>query len=236
MSDRSAKQEETKGPSFNFTTTAHLPIGDTPANQTPESFNKLLTSYPEKAQVPVEVLGCLLHILMVESGFLPESLSKGDPVKPFSTLPDSWSFVSGTLKLQYKSRMSPNPPCTLVLSVMGPLVMVFGTASGVKTNVLKLKPSEFMTPLSTVGRNLGQLSRDFKNDVAFPLLLSIQRESGGVCPPNLSNLPAELFDKILRLLDAKSLCRLSTTCRRIQGVINEPLLWKRLVSRYNAFP
>lgn len=206
-----------------------LQIWETPPNQVPSSYSLLVDSNPGKLQSPIEQLGGLLHLLMVEVGFHPETSKVLQP--GCSPLPDSWALRSGTLKLQYKSMLPPNPSCTLVITEIGPVVMVHGTVAAldVKTVSLKLKIGDYVSP---IGRNLAQLSRTFKDDIAFPLLCSMQRETKGVCLPNLSNLPLEILNKILLLLDAQTICRLAATCRFFQYLANQPELWKRLTIRY----
>lgn len=201
-------------------------LADSPENQTPECFKQLIAANPEKVKSPFEEFAGLLHILMVETGFLPESSRLASTANPFCTLPDSWDLHAGTLKLQYRTSLPPQPTCTMTVTEIGSLAMVYGTAPGVKTMIMKLKPSEYLRP---AGGKLRELSRDFKNQIAFPLLVSILREAGGYCPPHFSNLPEEILDKILRFLDFRSLCSVSATSHLFHRLANEPVLWKRLL-------
>ena len=199
-------------------------------SHSPECFQELQVKNPGKINCTLEKLAGLLHILMVETGFHPERDPSTSLPDAYSTLPDSWSIKGGTLTLQYRSSLPPHPVCTIVITEIGPLAMVYGTGSGTKTRILKLKPTDY---LSSEGvRNMKQLSKEFKDEIAFPLLVSLQREAGGVCPINLTNLPEEIYlEKILRFLDDRSLCRLGATCHQFHRLANDPGLWKRLFAQ-----
>jgi hypothetical protein len=112
---------------------------------------------------------------------------------------------------------------------MGSLVIAYGIGSGRKSMSLKLKPNDFMPPLG--GKELRQLSIDFKNEIAFPLYVHTEREANGLCPAHLSNLPPEILSNVLQRLDFKSLSRMAITSRLFQQLASQPILWKRLVLR-----
>jgi hypothetical protein len=164
---------------------------------------------------------------MIETGFEPQtSESCSDP---FCTLPNSWKVTNETLRLNYKTRSQSSS--TIVLSSMGPLVIVLGIGSAGKNMSLKLKPKDFVPPVG--GKQLKQLSIDFKNEIAFPLYVHTEREANGECPAHLSNMPPEILSNILQRLDFKSICRMAITSRLFQQLASEPRLWKRLVMKYS---
>nr|CAH0101803.1 unnamed protein product [Daphnia galeata] len=204
----------------------HLPLSDTPDLLIPESLTRLIASNSPDIlfESTLEKLAGLLHILMVETGFEPQtSKSCSDS---FCTLPDSWKLTKETLRLNYKTRSQ--SPSTIILSLMGPLVIACGIGSGGKSMSLKLKPNESM---SVGGKQLKQLSIDFKNEIAFPLYVHTEREANGECPAHLSNLPPEIISNVLQRLDFKSLCRMAITSRLFQQLASQPTIWKRLVKR-----
>ncbi|KAK4025751.1 hypothetical protein OUZ56_014798 [Daphnia magna] len=203
----------------------HIPLLDTPNMLIPQTYARLIAS--NSLSVPfesnLEKLAGILHILMVETGFQPETCKSFSD--PFCNLPDSWNVVSETLRLNYKT--GSQSPATIVLSSVGLLVIVYGIGSSLgKSLSLKLKPSEFMPPVGS--KHLRQVCIDFKNEIAFPLYVHIEREANGTCPTYFSNLPPEISYNILQRLDSKSLCSLSMTCRLFQHLASQPSLWKKL--------
>lgn len=206
---------------------SHLPLSDTPVSSLPNSYSTLITANPKVSfQSNVEKVAALLHILMIETGFIPQSASITSSL--FNTLPESWSLKHDTLKLNYKT--GSQVTCTIVVSSIGPVIIVNGIGSAGKSFSLKLKPDAILPPVG--GKILKQLSVDFKNEIAFPLYLHIQREAHSTCPAHFSNLPPEISHNILKRLDFKSLCRLSGTSRLFQDLANQPRLWKLLAERY----
>ncbi|KAI9563001.1 F-box only protein-like protein 7 [Daphnia sinensis] len=193
----------------------HKPLLDTPNMLIPQTYTRLIAS--NSLSIPfdsnLEKLAGILHILMVETGFQPETcMSFSDP---FCILPDSWNVVSETLRLNYKT--GSQSPATIVAYFHQ------------KTLSLKLKPSEFMPPVGS--KHLRQVCIDFKNEIAFPLYVHIEREANGTCATYFSNLPPEISYNLLQRLDSKSLCRLSMTCRLFKYLANQPSLWKKLTSK-----
>lgn len=207
----------------------YIPIADTPSGIVPKALQKIMQNSSLSFSSLFEEVACLIHILMVETGFIP--VAQNTEQDAYITLPDSWHIKHGILKLHYKAALSPNAPCLLIISAMQPLSLltIHGLASGGIEKSMKLKLSDYL-PI-TGGNRLRQLSLSFKNEISFPLLVNLQRQVEGVCPANLSNLPAEMLNSILARLDEKSLCRLSATSRFFREVGNQPDVWKKLVLR-----
>ena len=179
----------------------------------------------------------MLHILLIDSGFHAESFNIVDTNQElYLTLPNWKSMGKGILQLVYKSSLPPYPLCTiLIVNMVGSLYVVHGTSTSIKSSKLAFKITIDLAQYLPFkgGPGLQQLALKFKNLIAYPLLVTVQRETGGaVCPPNLSNLPPELLYTILKKLDAKTLCRLSSTSHLFQEVTGQPGLWKQLVIRY----
>jgi hypothetical protein len=54
---------------------------------------------------------------------------------------------------------------------------------------------------------------------------------GSQCAPAFPSMPYEVCLRILSCLDAKSLCRLACTCKRMNKISGDELLWKQRLSR-----
>jgi len=205
------------------------PISENQNSAAPPSFSTLLSANPDKFESVFEKFCGLLHLLTVETGFTPSTrIETSNP--SYLVLPDSWKIQNETLKLNYHSPYPPFSQCTIVMTAVGSVVMVYGLVPSQKPLTLKLKPGDYIS--ADRYKNLKKLSLLFKNEVSYPLLVTIQREVNGPCPYNLCNLPPEISYRILHLLDVQSLCRLSQVSRQFQQLANQPLIWKKLVLRY----
>jgi hypothetical protein len=190
-------------------------------------YANLVAAHPEKFTSQLEKFCGLLHLLTIEGGFKPSQLLEDSD--PYTTLPESWNVKYDTLHLDYVSSYPPHGKCSLIVTVMGPLTIVYGQSPLEKTKFTwKTKLSEY---LNLQPQNLNKLSLEFKNHVCFPLFLTVQRESDGLCPVNLSNLPPELSFHILSLLDARSLCRLASTSHQFKTFASTPKLWQKLLKK-----
>jgi len=203
-------------------------LSETPDCTVSSSFSKLFSVNPNKFNTIFEEFCGLLHLLITETGFKPHILDKTTKLCCYN-LPDSWKVQHETLKLNYFSPYPPFSQCTLVITAVGQIVMVYGLVSSEKSLTLKLKPSDFITNGSH--QNLKKLSLLFKNEISYPLLVMIQRKTNGPCPYNFSNLPPEISNNILLLLDARSLCRLSQVSHQFQELSNQTHIWRKLLSR-----
>ena len=189
-------------------------------------YTNLVAAHPEKFTSQLEKFCGLLHLLTVEGGFKSSPLLEDSD--PYTTLPE-WNVKYDTLKLDYVSSYPPHGNCSLIVTIMGPITIVFGQSPLEKTVFTwKTKLSEC---LNLQPQNLNKLSLEFKNHVCFPLFLTVQRASDGICPVNLSNLPPELSFHILSLLDARSLCRLASTSHQFKTLANTPKLWQKLLKK-----
>ena len=153
-----------------------------------------------------------MHILLVDTGFHAELINYDDETNnqlSYSILPNWKLMGKGILQLVYKSSLPPHPSCTiLIVNMTGSLYVVHGTSTSITSPRLSMKMTLNLAQYLPFkgGSNLQQLVLKFKNFVAYPLLVTVQRETGAsVCPPNLCNLPPELLYAILKKLDAKTL-------------------------------
>ena len=225
------EQQSGKGMHMSVTTkrSADIPLAEVDVRQSPNLFTELLACNPDKFSTDFEKFCGLLHILMVEGGFIPVTTRNIDTKPLCCTLPESWTLKQGTLKLDYKSSYPPYPKCSLVVSSIGPLAIVHGQTLDRTGVTWKVKPRDFADPH---WKNLAKLSLEFKNQIVYPIFVTIQREAHGICPINLSNLPPELSNLIFKKLDATSLCRLSCTSHQFRQLIDDSNLWKRFLYRW----
>ena len=196
-----------------------------------------ISSYPELVQknpgvflTAFEKLSGLLHILMVETGFIANS--RQQEIDPYITLPDSWHCKRETLTLHYLIPYSPWPECNLTIVGLRNLIAVTGITGKHSKFYWHGRQSDF---LSTEPACMRRLSVTFKNQVSYPLLLSMQQEVGLQCSPNLQTLPTEILLSICKNLNVKSLCSLAQTCKATNYLCNQPLLWKALLARFANF-
>lgn len=199
-------------------------MSDTPSDVIPESYRNLIACHPAKFDSTVEKLAGLVHLLMIESGFQPKTSQTC--VNSYSILPDSWVLKCDTLKLKYVTPTQAE--CTIVVSLIGSTSYIIHGISKEGGNFKSLKLKDIP---DKGGRRLKQLSFEFKNQIAYPLFIHIQRDSGGIYPYHFCNLPPEVTNHVLKFLDFKSLSRLSMTCHLLEQLANQPQLWKQLCKR-----
>jgi len=204
-----------------------LPLAEVDIKQGANQFTELMTENPLHFKTNFEKFCGLLHILMVEVGFIPVT-GANRSCNPYKTLPHSWNVNKGTLKLSYTSSYPPHASCVIVMQNMGPIVFIYGQSQEKTKISWKVKLGEYVAPQP---QNLSKLSIEFKNHFAFPLFVTVQRECQGVCPFNLTNLPPEITLQILKKLDPRSLCRLSQTSSQFKELVDHPKLWKELLTR-----
>ncbi|XP_043492986.1 F-box only protein 7-like isoform X4 [Polistes fuscatus] len=75
-----------------------------------------------------------------------------------------------------------------------------------------------------------ELSDRFKNELVMGVRSDILTEAG-ITNPSLKGLPIELKFKILAMLDARSLTRLSQCSHQFNMLCKEPWLWQRLLEK-----
>ncbi|XP_006897609.1 PREDICTED: F-box only protein 7 [Elephantulus edwardii] len=210
----------------------------------------MLCSETEEGQVPhsLEILyqaaACsnandalivLVHLLMVESGYIP----LGTEAKAVS-MPEQWRS-GGVYKLQYTHPLCNSSCAGLTCVPLGNLVVVNVTLkinSELKpVKRLQLRPECFIckeAPEETaakVYKDLQKLSRLFKDHLVYPLLAFTRQALNLPDIFGLLVLPLELKLRIFRLLDVRSVLSLSAVCRDLFSTSNDQLLWRFLYLR-----
>ncbi|XP_021114003.1 F-box only protein 7 isoform X2 [Heterocephalus glaber] len=130
-----------------------------------------------------DALTVLIHLLMVESGYLPQ----GTEAKAVS-MPEKWK-ASGVYRLQYTHPLCEGSSAALACVPLGSLLIVNATlkiSSAIKSvKRLQLLPSSFICTeepgenAAEVYKGLQKLSRLFKDQLVYPLLAST-RQDGSV--------------------------------------------------------
>ncbi|XP_072408274.1 F-box only protein 7 [Chiloscyllium punctatum] len=184
---------------------------------------------------PKEALIVVLHLLMLEAGYIPQ----GTGLK-ISQMPEKWKN-EGVYRLQYNHPLCEDGSATLSCIPMGNLVVVNATLK-INENVKSVKRVQLL-PASYVYVNrlegdaanlykdLQKLSCMFKDQLVYPLLACARQALNLPDVFGLVVLPLELKLRIFRLLDVISILSLSTVCRDLYTATNDQLLWRFLYLR-----
>lgn len=182
-----------------------------------------------------EALLVVLHLLMLETGYLPQG-SEGKAV----SMPETWRG-GGVYKLQYTHPLCDDGSATLTCVPMGNLLVVNATLKinndlkSVKR--LQLSPATYVNALeqeenvASIYKDLQKLSRLVKDQLVYPLLASARQALNLPDVFGLVVLPLELKLRILRLLDMHSVMALSAVCHDLYVATNDPSLWRFLYQR-----
>ncbi|KAI1882199.1 hypothetical protein AGOR_G00248230 [Albula goreensis] len=189
-----------------------------------------------QSQSPCDSLVVSTHLLMMETGFIPQD-TEGRP----GVMPAGWRAAGGLYRLQYT-----HPLCehSLAVVVAVPMANMLVFNASLKLNEaidnarkLLLKPSSFVTDewagenAASVYKDLKKLSRIFKDQLAYPLIASARQAMNLPAVFGLTVLPPELLLRILRLLDVGSVVTLSATCRDLHCASADPSLWRHMYHR-----
>ncbi|XP_075967328.1 F-box only protein 7 isoform X2 [Anarhichas minor] len=191
-----------------------------------------LLHHSAQTSSPTDAIVVAGHLLMLETGFIPQSTG----LKP-SEMPPGWRSPAGFYKLQYTHPLCENSLAMVVSVVMGPVLIINATLK-VNESVdtvrkLCLKPSSYVThewPESAAAafRDLNKLSRIFKDQLAYPLIAAARDAMALPVAFGLAALPPELVLRVVRLLDVRSVVRLSSVCRRFSVSMADSSLWRHL--------
>ncbi|AWP06094.1 putative F-box only protein 7 [Scophthalmus maximus] len=176
------------------------------------------------------------NLLMLETGFVPQA----NELKP-GEMPGGWRSVGGAYKLQYTHPLCESCVVTVVGVCMGH-VLVINTSLKVNESVdttlkLCLKPSSYVTDewpgesAAAAFKDLRKLSRVFKDQLSYPLIAAARAAMKLPVAFGLAALPPELLLRVVRLLDVRSVVRLSTVCRRFNVAMEDSTLWRHLYRR-----
>ncbi|KAM9705231.1 F-box only protein 7, partial [Menidia menidia] len=186
---------------------------------------------------PQDAVMVAAHLLMLETGFLPAGGRGGGR----GGMPGGWRAAGGAYRLTYVHPLSGGSLASVVALAMGPLLVITATLKVTdavdSVRSLKLTASGYVTPewaatapptAADAFRGLRKLARLFKDQLAYPLIAAAREAMQLPVAFGLAALPPELLLRVLRLLDARSLLRLSTASQKLQAAAAEPSLWRRL--------
>ncbi|XP_038612189.1 F-box only protein 7 [Tachyglossus aculeatus] len=201
--------------------------------QVPHSLETLYHS--AECTSPNDALIVLVHLLMLESGYLP----LGTEAKAVS-MPEKWRS-GGVYKLQYTHPLCEDGSAALTCVPLGNLIVINATLKinneirSVKR--LQLLPESFICNqeqeenAARVYKDLQKLSRLFKDQLVYPLLAFARQALNLPDVFGLVVLPLELKLRIFRLLDVRSVLSLSAVCRDLLTASNDQLLWRFMYLR-----
>lgn len=186
---------------------------------------------------PSDVLMVAAHLLMMETGFIPQV----SPVQVSTQMPAGWRCPGGVFRLQYLHPLCGGAVVSLLAVSLGPVLSI-NTTLKVTENVetprkLCLEPSSYVTDEWAGGsaaaafKDLRKLSRVFKDQLVYPLIAAARDGLSLPVAFGLQVLPPELLLRILRLLDVRSVVRLSAASRHFNAATADPSLWRHLYQR-----
>uniref|UniRef100_A0A3B5MDD8 F-box domain-containing protein n=1 Tax=Xiphophorus couchianus TaxID=32473 RepID=A0A3B5MDD8_9TELE len=180
---------------------------------------------------PNDAILVAAHLLMLETGFS----SQGSELKP-GEMPAGWRSVGGVYRLQYTHPLCENSLVSVVAVGMGPLLVlnaVLKKISAVSDQLSLLDLLCFYSGENAAAafKNLKKLSRIFKDQLAYPLIAAAREAMALPVAFGLQALPPELLLRVLRLLDVRSLVRLSAASCHFNAATSDSTLWKHLYLR-----
>ncbi|OXB72962.1 UNVERIFIED_CONTAM: hypothetical protein H355_006502 [Colinus virginianus] len=152
-----------------------------------------------------DALIVVVHLLMMETGYVPQELS------------ECWNEWQSELQTSSESTLKINKEI-----------------KGVKRiQLLPASFVCFQEPEKVAGvyKNLQKLSRLFKDQLVYSLLAAARQALNLPDVFGLVVLPLELKLRIFRLLDVRSLISLSAVCRDLYAASNDQLLWRFMYLR-----
>uniref|UniRef100_A0A4W6F5A8 F-box protein 7 n=1 Tax=Lates calcarifer TaxID=8187 RepID=A0A4W6F5A8_LATCA len=202
------------------------------------SWEPMLCSEAEEGQTssPSDAVMVAGNLLMLETGFVPQ----GSELRP-GEMPDGWRSAGGVYKLQYTHPLCENSLAMVVGVCMGPVLVINATLRANQTvdtvRKLCLNPSSYVTDewpgesAAAAFKDLSKLSRVFKDQLAYPLIAAAREAMALPVAFGLAALPPELLLRVLRLLDVRSVVRLSSVCRHFNVATADSTLWRHLYRR-----
>ena len=197
-------------------------IEETSELETAPSLKNELEEHSELLANPWDRFAFLFHALMLESGF-----------KIRSDVSKNSNFFVFQYDLANQEEVSTY--CSLSIKKIGPINKIIGNFHGVedKESYILTKNYKITDVIkSNSFKNLRVISREFRENIALPLLVKMQ-DVHGIVPANILQCPDEILVKIAEhLSDAKTVKNFTETCQRFWQIQNHPLLWKTLLRRH----
>ncbi|XP_023134597.2 F-box only protein 7 [Amphiprion ocellaris] len=186
---------------------------------------------------PSDTLMVAAHLLMMETGFIPQM----SPVQVSTQMPAGWKSPGGVFRLQYLHPLCGGAVVSLLAVSLGPVLSINATlklTENVETpRKLCLETSSYVTDewgggsAAAAFRDLRKLSRVFKDQLVYPLITAARDGLSLPVAFGLQVLPPELLLRIVRLLDVRSVVRLSAASYHFNAATADPSLWRHLYQR-----
>ncbi|KAJ8373547.1 hypothetical protein SKAU_G00041270 [Synaphobranchus kaupii] len=232
--DQEAGLEEDQGAETGPFNPGPMLCSETENGEVPHALEVL--HHGAQCQNPCDLLVVSAHLLMMETGFVPQD-TEGRP----GVMPGAWRAAGGLYRLQYTHPLCEHSLAVVVAVPMANM-LVFNASLKVNEAVdnarkLLLKPSSYLMEewrgedAAVAYKDLKKLSRIFKDQLAYPLIASARQAMNLPAVFGLTALPPELLLRILRLTDAASVVSLSGTCRDLQCAAADLSLWRHMYHR-----
>ncbi|MGH0115978.1 UNVERIFIED_CONTAM: hypothetical protein FKN15_060442 [Acipenser sinensis] len=184
---------------------------------------------------PYDALVVAVHLLMQETGYLPQGSGVGAV-----GMPAGWR-AGGLYRLQYTHPLCEGGAAVLLAVPVGNVLVINATLkiNSEVRNVSKvqLSPSSYVSDSSQgesaadIYKDLQKLSRVFKDQLVYPLLALARQALDLPDVFGLAVLPPELKLRVLRLLDVHSVVSLSAVSQDLNTATSNPSLWRFLYLR-----
>ncbi|MGH0116593.1 UNVERIFIED_CONTAM: hypothetical protein FKN15_014793 [Acipenser sinensis] len=184
---------------------------------------------------PCDALVVAVHLLMQETGYLPQGSGVGAV-----GVPAGWR-AGGLYRLQYTHPLCEGGAAVLLAVPVGNVLVINATLkiNSEVRNVSKvqLSPSSYVSDSSQgesaadIYKDLQKLSRVFKDQLVYPLLALARQALDLPDVFGLAVLPPELKLRVLRLLDVHSVVSLSAVSQDLNTATSDPSLWRFLYLR-----
>ncbi|XP_047245029.1 F-box only protein 7 isoform X2 [Girardinichthys multiradiatus] len=185
---------------------------------------------------PNDAVMVAAHLLMLETGFAPQ----GSELKP-GEMPAGWRSTGGVYRLQYAHPLCGGSLVSVVAVGMAPLLVINAILKVTETidtaRKLQLNASTYVIHewpgenAAAAFKDLKKLSRILKDQLAYPLIAAAREAMALPVAFGLPALPPELLLRILRLLDVRSVVRLSAVSWHFNTATSDSTLWKHLYLR-----
>ncbi|XP_052286556.1 F-box only protein 7-like isoform X2 [Dreissena polymorpha] len=177
-----------------------------------------------------EKLAVVLHVLMLETGFIP--LASQDPT--VTAPPTSTWRQKGYQLFTYSYPGCGDHTCSLTLLQAGRTVMAHGKVGGGHDATRKCSLDigcfiqDAVSDCAASYGDLAKLSRVFKDSIANPLVQDLRTAAGLVDIFGLMALTLELKLRILSTLDLRSVLQMSCVNTELYDTCCDPSIWRRL--------
>ncbi|XP_033889207.2 F-box only protein 7-like [Acipenser ruthenus] len=184
---------------------------------------------------PCDALVVAVHLLMQETGYLPQGSGAGAV-----DMPAGWR-AGGLYRLQYTHPLCEGGAAVLLAVPMGNILVINATlkinSEVCSVRKVQLSPSSYVSDsgqgesAADTYKDLQKLSRVFKDQLVYPLLASARQALDLPDVFGLAVLPPELKLRVLRLLDVRSVVSLSAVSQDLNTATSDPSLWRFLYLR-----